>query len=185
MLNRVIYDGKVYYKVTDLRFLFDLTQYKLRKILKEQSIEITKLKGFGRSLFVLEENVAKIEVNDEFTIIETKFEDSIDKKTVKKTDETPAKKSQVKKSKKKSKIKIDIKKTVGDKKIESNINQIKRAQSELETSIKIGKQYALIFIKAGKMPLANEICDKHLAKANFCKMLLLKIWSKCGHLLKS
>ena len=66
----------------------------------------------------MEENVAKIEVNNEFTIIETIYEESIDNKALKK-DETAPVKTQVKKSKKKSKKKSAVKK-VSDKKVESN-----------------------------------------------------------------
>lgn len=160
MLNRVIYGGEVYYKLTDLAELFDISQYKIRKAIKEQNIQITRLKGFGRSLFVLEKNVSTIEVNGEITIIKTEVKESQEKTKVvstTKANKTSLKKTPTKKKKKSSKN--DLGETTGN--IVNFLNSTEREHKELIR--KVSAQY-LRFHKALKESLAHEIIEKHLGK---------------------
>jgi hypothetical protein len=105
MINRVIYGGKVSYRVADLAELFEVTTYKMRKAVKNQQLG-TILKAFGRCLFVLEENVGKIEINGELTIIETIFEESIEKKMWSSLKQLLLKNQKVKKGRKNPKRKL-------------------------------------------------------------------------------
>src|SRR3954468_18507365 len=74
MINRTIFKGKVYYRVADLAELFDVSEYKMRKAIKDQKIKTKRLKGFGRCVFVLEENIATINVYGEVKVLETEKE---------------------------------------------------------------------------------------------------------------
>ena len=76
MLNRVIFKNKVYYKVADLAELFNVSTYRMRKAIKTQKITAKPLKGFGRVLFVLEENVAKIVMNNQAKTLKTEFNEN-------------------------------------------------------------------------------------------------------------
>ncbi|MGY3189726.1 hypothetical protein [Lysinibacillus sp. TE18511] len=64
MINRVIFKGKVYYSVADLAVVFDVSPYKMRKSIKESKIK-TKHDIYGRTVFVLESDVKKIDVYGE------------------------------------------------------------------------------------------------------------------------
>ncbi|HFJ9456983.1 TPA: hypothetical protein ACGW7F_002175 [Bacillus cereus] len=144
MLTRIIYKGKVYYKVNDLRDLFELSPYKMKKILKNQDIKTEKLDGFGRTLFVLQENASKIEVNNEITLFKTVFFTSQKKQTVKNSDETT--------------VENDEKASETDNDIEVNTEQIE----EHAKLVKLGKGYGAAFLRANKFHIVDEICEKHL-----------------------
>ena len=73
MINRTIFNGQVFYRIADLALLFDVSAYKMRKAIKEQNIETTRLKGFGRCVFVLEADISKINVYGEMKVLKTEF----------------------------------------------------------------------------------------------------------------
>ncbi len=103
MLNRVIFKNKVYYKVTDLAKLFKVSAYKMRKIVKTQDIgaPLGKGSGFGRAVFVLEENVAKIVVNNQSKVLKTDFaKDPVQETITVEVEKAPSKKTKTKKQKK-------------------------------------------------------------------------------------
>lgn len=103
MLNRVIYKNKVYYKVADLAKLFKVSAYKMRKIVKAQDIgaPLEKGSGFGRAVFVLEENVAKIVVNNQSKVLKTDFTKNPVQETITvEVEKAPSKKTKTKKQKK-------------------------------------------------------------------------------------
>lgn len=68
MLNRLIYNNEVYYKVKDLTELFEVSEYKLKKIIDECEIKTTTLKGYGRTKYILEQNVSDIIFEDGSTM---------------------------------------------------------------------------------------------------------------------
>ncbi|OSY00326.1 hypothetical protein BTJ45_02932 [Bacillus mycoides] len=168
MLNRVIYGGQVYYKVNDVAVLFDLSQYKMKKTLSKQDIETTILKGFGRTSFILEKNVGKIEIGGEVTIIETEFKESMRKEAVKKADEVPAEETKNENEEVKSETEKEVETTVNnnDIAIESNTEEIKEPQKEHKRVMTKGKALGVKFHKAGEIELLREICEKHLGKGN-------------------
>ncbi|WHX62778.1 hypothetical protein [Peribacillus frigoritolerans] len=151
MINRVINKNEVYYKMADLADLFEVSVYKMKKIIKMQNIEKTKLEGFGRSVFVLEENVCKIEVNDEVTIVNTTIDENIKKKAVKKAKKTPAKKTQIKKSEKKSEKKNDVEKPANETNEKVELTDTDKLQNELKGLITLGKQYVGEIYKCEKV----------------------------------
>ncbi len=104
MLNRVIFKNKVYYKVADLAELFSVSTYRMRKAIKTQKITAKPLKGFGRVLFVQEENVAKIVMNSQSKTLKTEFnENPVQETKTVETEKTPSKKTKSKtKNRKKS-----------------------------------------------------------------------------------
>ncbi|OSY03797.1 hypothetical protein [Bacillus mycoides] len=166
MLNRVIYGGQVYYKVNDVAVLFELSQYKMKKVLEKQGIEKGKLAGFGRTLFILEKNVGKIEIGGEVTIIETKFEESITKQSVQKSDEVPAEETKNEKETVKSETENEVETSVNNNDNESNTEGIEELQKEHEYLMTKGKALGVKLHKAGKGDLLHEICDKHMGKGN-------------------
>lgn len=104
MLNRVIYKNKVYYKVADLAKLFKVSAYKMRKIVKAQDIgaPLGKGSGFGRAVFVLEENVAKIVINNQAKTLKTEFnENPVQETKTVETEKTSPKKTKAKPKKQK------------------------------------------------------------------------------------
>ena len=72
MINRTIFKEQVYYRVKDLALLFGVSEYRMRKAIKDQKIK-TKNNILGRCVFVLEENIAKINVFGEVKVLETEF----------------------------------------------------------------------------------------------------------------
>ncbi|MFK4423960.1 hypothetical protein [Bacillus sp. RC51] len=148
MLTRIIYNGKVYYKVGDLRDLFELSPYKMKKILEKQNIKTAKLNGFGRTLFILQENASKIEVNNEITIFKTVFFTSQKKQTVKNSDETA--------------IENNEKISEVDNEIELDTEQIEELQKEHAELVKLGKGYGAVFLRTNQFHIVDEICEKHL-----------------------
>ncbi|WHX92013.1 hypothetical protein [Peribacillus simplex] len=157
MLNRIIFSNKVYYKITDLEFLFGLSPYKMRKVLKEQNIETTTLDGFGRSKFVLEENVSAIEVDGKITIVKTTIDEKIKEKTVKKS---TTKKTKAKKS---SKKKNEVKELPNDsaEKVESINEQDPERQKDFDELLEKGRAIGFKFYQADKMNIVNAIGAKH------------------------
>ncbi|PHD29909.1 hypothetical protein [Bacillus wiedmannii] len=102
MLNRVIFKNKVYYKVADLAELFSVSTYRMRKAIKTQKITAKPLKGFGRVLFVQEENAAKIVMNNQAKTLKTEFTvDPVQETTTIETEKTPSKKTKPKTKKRK------------------------------------------------------------------------------------
>lgn len=159
MINRVIFEGKVYYKVADLAELFDVSVYKMKKAIKAQDIE-TRLKGFGRVLFVLEENVCKIELNNEIKILETDFTTNPVKET-----------KIIEPAVKPAKAKKPVKKGVKQKKPQLTLVENKSLkQSDLEIEYekvkKAGQELALMFINAQQSDIAQDISYEHLGKNN-------------------
>ncbi|KUH46056.1 hypothetical protein M2E15_2920 [Bacillus mycoides] len=170
MLNRVIYEGQVYYKVNDVAVLFDLSQYKMKKTLEKQGIKKGKLAGFGRTLFILEKNVGKIEVGGEITIIETEFKESMRKEAVKKADEVQAEETKNEKEEVKSETEKEkeVETTVNnnDIKTELDTEKIEEPQEEHKRVIQKGRYLFVQFHKADKQDVGHEICNKHMGKNN-------------------
>ena len=76
MLTRIIYeDGKVYYRVKDIKQHFGLSDYKMRKILKQGEVPTTTLDGFGRTKFIAEENMFLLEIGGGNLIVRTVYKD--------------------------------------------------------------------------------------------------------------
>ena len=163
MLNRVIYGGRVYYKVNDLGELFELSSYKMKKTLTKQEIEATKLKGFGRTLFVLESDVSAIEINGEITIIKTEYKESIDKKKVETADEVPSEETKNQKGEVKSETEKEVETSVNNND-DLNTEKIEKLQNEHTNLVTLGKHYGRKFLEAGKIYIATKICEKHLGK---------------------
>ncbi|HFK1735238.1 TPA: hypothetical protein ACGXP5_004853 [Bacillus pacificus] len=166
MLNRVIYGGQVYYKVNDLGELFELSPYRIKKTLTKQDIETTKLKGFGRTLFVLEGNISAIEVNGEITIIKTEYKESIQKKKVETADEVLTEETKNEKEEVKSETDKEVETSVNNNENTNapNIDEIEKLQREHANLVTLGKHYGRKFLEGGKMDIATEICEKHLGK---------------------
>lgn len=78
MLNRVIFGNEVYYKVADLAEIFGVSQYRIKKSIKDQKIE-TKNDIFGRIVFISEKNLAKIDANGRSVTITTTVKENIKK----------------------------------------------------------------------------------------------------------
>lgn len=148
MLNRVIYKNKVYYKVADLAKLFKVSAYKMRKIVKAQDIgaPLKKGSGFGRAVFVLEENVAKIVINNQAKVLKTEFTvDPVQETTTIETEKTPSKKTKPKTNKrKKSASKIE-------KVVEETVN-IQECPIEDKNSVKVQAEK-----KTEAQPVAEEV----------------------------
>lgn len=75
MMNRVIFEGETYYKVNDLKELYDVSMYKIKKAIKEQGIVIGTLKGFGRAVFILEAELNMLEIDGAVTYMKTAVKD--------------------------------------------------------------------------------------------------------------
>ena len=76
MLTRVIFsDGKVYYRVKDLKKHFGVSDYKMRKIIKQGEIPTVKLEGFGNTKFIEEENMFLLEIGGGNIIMRTSYKD--------------------------------------------------------------------------------------------------------------
>ncbi|MGG0789263.1 hypothetical protein ABE132_11130 [Peribacillus simplex] len=159
MLNKVIFEEKVYYKVADLGFLFGLSPYKMRKTLKEQDITPTKLEGFGVLKFVAEEEISAIEVDGKITIVKTTIDEKIKEKAVKKSKKTTAKKAKPKKKKKKN----EVKELPNDsaEKMESVNEQDPELQKEFDELLEKGRTIGQKFLMANKMDVINPIGEKH------------------------
>ncbi|MFK4423971.1 hypothetical protein [Bacillus sp. RC51] len=82
MMNRVIFKGETYYKVNDLQELYNVSMYKIKKAIKEQGIVIGTLKGFGRSLFILESELNMLEIDGAVTYMKTAVKDYREEMTV-------------------------------------------------------------------------------------------------------
>ncbi|MDQ0254610.1 uncharacterized protein (UPF0335 family) [Evansella vedderi] len=171
MLNRIVYGGEVYYKVTDLAELFELSQYKIKKILKEQEIETTTLKGFGRSLFVIEKNVCAIEVNGEITIIKTEVKETKKKELSNDFKKTMKKTAKLGRYNKQATNVIPLKRKRNNES-DQNIEALQKEHSKL---IKQGSAIYFNFHTKGKESIAKEIVQRHLGKGGFLKKLMLMI----------
>ncbi|CGF77995.1 hypothetical protein IQ781_21705 [Bacillus sp. N447-1] len=75
MMNRVIFEGETYYKVNDLKELYNVSMYKIKKAIKEQGIKTGKLEGFGRALFILEAELNMLEIDGAVTYMKTAVKD--------------------------------------------------------------------------------------------------------------
>ncbi len=76
MLTRVIFsDGKVYYRVKDIKKYYNLSDYKIRKIIVQCEIPTTTLDGFGRTKFIAEENMFLLEIGGGNMIVRTSYKD--------------------------------------------------------------------------------------------------------------
>lgn len=75
MINRLIYNKEVYYKVNDTVLVFEnkFSIYKIKKAIKEQGVETYKLKGFGNSIWIKENDLSMLEIDGAVTLMETKF----------------------------------------------------------------------------------------------------------------
>ncbi|MEJ9302021.1 hypothetical protein ABEW33_23345 [Priestia megaterium] len=166
MLNRVIYGGKVYYKVVDLAVLFDLSNYKMNKIIEKQEIKAEPLDGFGRIRFVSEQEASKIVVNNEVTILKTEFTDLVETAPIHTVEEAPAKKTKAKTKAPKKEVPIET--VVNDCKenVATELEEIAKLQEEHARLMKKGKLTCVKFHNAQKMNIAHKICDKHLGKGN-------------------
>ncbi|MDR4170361.1 hypothetical protein [Bacillus nitratireducens] len=75
MINRVIFNENTYYKVNDLQELYNVSMYKIKKAIKEQGIVIGTLKGFGRTLYILEAELNMLEIDGAVTYMKTVVKD--------------------------------------------------------------------------------------------------------------
>ncbi|MEH7668964.1 hypothetical protein V7419_19775 [Bacillus sp. JJ689] len=75
MMNRVIFEGETYYKVNDLKELYNVSMYKIKKAIKEQGIKTGKLEGFGRTLYILEAELNMLEIDGAITYMKTAVKD--------------------------------------------------------------------------------------------------------------
>lgn len=76
MLTRIIYeDSKVYYRIKDIKKYYNLSDYKMRKIIKESEVPTTRLDGFGRTKFIAEENMFLLEIEGGNMIVRTAYKD--------------------------------------------------------------------------------------------------------------
>ncbi|PHD69790.1 hypothetical protein [Bacillus toyonensis] len=168
MLNRVIYGGQVYYKVNDLGVLFGLKRYKMKKTLERQEIETTILKGFGRTLYILEDNVGKIEIGGEVTIIKTEFKEYMRKESAQKADEVPAEETKNEKEEVKSETEKEVETSVNNNEntIAPNIEQIEKLQEEHNNLLEKGGVLFVKLHRAGKSKLIRDTCTKHLGEGN-------------------
>ncbi|MED4267335.1 hypothetical protein [Priestia megaterium] len=156
MLNRVIYNGVVYYKVADLAELFDVSVYKMRKAIKEKNIG-EKLKGFGRMVFVSEENVALISVNCKTAVVKTDIKEVAADVFVEANDgHTKAGKQKTKKVKLPAKQKVE---QAPEQKVE-----VETIVTEHEILTKTAQELTKQYANAGKLKLANEISYKHMGE---------------------
>lgn len=71
MMNSTIFKGQVYYKVKDLKDLYDMSEAKINKAIKANEIETVLLEGNGRTKFIAEENVPLIFGGEKSMTIET------------------------------------------------------------------------------------------------------------------
>lgn len=134
MLNRVIFKNKVYYKVADLAELFNVSTYRMRKAIKTQKITAKPLKGFGRVLFVLEENATKIVMNNQAKTLKTDFnENPVQETKTVETEKTPSKKT-------KSKPKNRKKSAPKDKKVAEETVNMQAKPVENKEIVKIKKE---------------------------------------------
>ncbi|RDY26803.1 hypothetical protein CHL78_012085 [Romboutsia weinsteinii] len=80
MINRLIYDGQVYYKVNDLVHVYGnkYSIYKIKKAIKESGIKVSKLKGYGNSLYIRESEVSMLEIDGSVVVMETKIKDRVE-----------------------------------------------------------------------------------------------------------
>ncbi|XLP22267.1 hypothetical protein ACFMB7_28110 [Bacillus toyonensis] len=154
MLNRVIFKNKVYYKVADLAELFSVSTYRMRKAIKTQKITAKPLKGFGRVLFVQEENVAKIVMNSQSKTLKTEFnENPVQETKTVETEKTPSKKTKTK-----SKTKNRKKSAPKDKKAteETACEEMRIADSKTNVKVQTEK-------KTEVQPVVDELqkeCDE-------------------------
>lgn len=75
MITRIIHeDSKVYYRLKDLKALFNCSDYKIKKAIKTAQIETHKL-DFGRTLFIKEEDICKLDINNYKVSMRTTFKD--------------------------------------------------------------------------------------------------------------
>ena len=73
-LNKIIYEQKVYLKVNDLVQVFEgVSLYKIKKEIKKQGLQTTKLKGFGTSLFISEKQASMLIVDGKSRLFSTKI----------------------------------------------------------------------------------------------------------------
>lgn len=76
MLTRVIFsDGKVYYRVKDIKKHLGVSDYMLRKIIKVSEVETVKLEGFGNTSFIREEDISLLDINGGGMIMRTEYKD--------------------------------------------------------------------------------------------------------------
>lgn len=76
MLTRVIFsDGKVYYRVKDIKKHLGVSDYMLRKIINECEVETVKLEGFGNTSFIREEDISLLDINGGGIIMRTEYKD--------------------------------------------------------------------------------------------------------------
>ncbi|WP_270940899.1 hypothetical protein [Romboutsia lituseburensis] len=74
-INRLIWEGKVYYRAKDLASqLFKCSMYKINKAIKNSDLELQKLDGISGK-WIKEEDVTKIEIDNESKMMKTSYKD--------------------------------------------------------------------------------------------------------------
>ncbi|MGE1048430.1 hypothetical protein ACQGSX_21210 [Bacillus sp. GMs2/1] len=168
MLNRIIFKNKVYYKVADLAELFSVSTYRMRKAIKTQKITAKPLKGFGRVLFVQEENVAKIVMNNQAKTLQTEFnENPVQETKTIETEKTPSKKT-------KSKSKNRKKPATKDKKVAVETVNVQESPTKDDNTVKVQKEQ--ITEVQPKVDEHQKECDELKEEVN---ELRLKYAKKC------
>lgn len=158
MIKQIIFKGKVHYKIGDLAKMHGVSPRVMKRILKEQNIETTTIKGFGRMLFAIDKNVS-VEIVGEDTIAKT-IKGTIRKEKAEKAKKAAEKlEKEAKKAEKDSEEKNDVAEPVSDS-IESDIEHTEK--QEHSNLLKEINEYGVIFFNADKMPEANEITARHL-----------------------
>ena len=74
-INRLIWEGKVYYRAKDLAIqLFKCSMYKINKAIKNSDIELQKLEGISGK-WIKEEDMTKISIDNESKMMKTFYKD--------------------------------------------------------------------------------------------------------------
>lgn len=72
-LTKIIYNGAIYIPLRELTKVFvEESLYTIKKSIKEQDIKTSTLEGFGRSLFILEDDINNLIVNGKSVLLSTK-----------------------------------------------------------------------------------------------------------------
>ncbi|WHY88717.1 hypothetical protein QNH39_13145 [Neobacillus novalis] len=160
IINKTIFKGKVYYSVADLAELFGVSPYKMRKAIKDQKIK-TKNNIFGRTVFVLEENVAKINVYGTMKILVTQAElitaDPVKETKVVEFSKPKRKNKKRKKSAKKKEIVAEEVKTESVVEEKTQVAPVEEQEGERATLVEKIKEHRLQYVKDCRSQAYEEI----------------------------
>lgn len=167
MINRVIFESKVYFRIADLAVLFGVPYSKMRKAIDTQNIKFEKLKGFGRTYFIQEKNVGKIQFDGKMKTVKTMVEEEITD-TEDENYQPPVKKTKKKKTAKKvvKKIKPILAVEKNELAPDNQPKEIEELQEQHAALIAKGRELFSIYANKEETGLCQEICDKYLGSGN-------------------